>query len=279
MNQLVSVIIPCYNDYLYIEEAIASINNQTYTNIEIIIIDDGSNLKTKNVLKNLVQNNLQLLTQENNGPSSARNLGIHNAIGNYILTLDADDLFAPTFIEKAVEVLEKNPKIGIVTCGINCFTKQNGIFYKYKPKGGTIKDFMYRNSACGNSMYRKECWSRVGGYDEKMKKGYEDWEYHVAITKNGWDAYVINEYLFNYRNKQNSVSEISNKYYEEMNTKYVFLKHNDVYENDFEGVIDYLIKLTNKYKNNEIKRLNSIDYRMGKTILKPLRFIKKFFVK
>ncbi len=98
-NLLVSIIIPCYNDEQYIEQCVNSALNQTYSNIEVIVVDDGSNRKTKTVLKKLEPNITTLITQNNQGQSTARNVGIRYAKGNYILVLDSDDYFEPTFCE------------------------------------------------------------------------------------------------------------------------------------------------------------------------------------
>lgn len=273
----VSIVIPCYNDKKYIEESVNSALSQTYGLFEIIIVDDGSDLETKEILRQLQNDRIKLITQENKGLSAARNVGIQKAIGDYILTLDADDFFEPDFLEKAVSILECNNEVGVVTCYCNYFNDKGGILYAYKPAGGDINDFLYKNSAIGNSLFRKQCWIDAGGYDEKMRKGYEDWEFWISVTKNDWKVYVIEEFLFNYRKKENSMLQTTNLFYEEENYKYVLNKHKELYKEDFNKTVDFLLQLSLRYKKNEVKRLNSIDYRLGYTILKPLRFLKKKF--
>ena len=86
-DSLISIIIPCYNDAQYIEQAVNSALNQTYINKEVIVIDDGSNFETKAVLKKLEPKITKLITQENKGQSTARNVGIREAKGNYILQI------------------------------------------------------------------------------------------------------------------------------------------------------------------------------------------------
>lgn len=273
----VSIVIPCFNDGIYIKDAVDSALNQTFKDFEIIIVDDGSNIETHNVLKTIVHSKVKLIVQENKGLSAARNIGFEKAKGVYVLTLDADDVFEPSFLEKAVVVLDSYKDVGFVSCFVNSFTELNKPFYKNEPKGGNIENFLFRNNAVGNSLYRKKCWELVGGYDEAMKKGYEDWEFHVAITKRGWRSYIIKEYLFNYRNKPNSMLKISNKNYEEENVKYVFNKHKDIYSINYEKVVDYLLGIALRHKHNEIKRINSIDFKIGRLVLKPLRLFKKLF--
>ena len=104
---LISIIIPCYNDAKYIEQSVNSALNQTYSNKEVIVVDDGSNVETKQILKKLEPKLIKLITQENKGQSTARNVGINAAKGEYILTLDSDDYFEPTFLEKLFPVLRR----------------------------------------------------------------------------------------------------------------------------------------------------------------------------
>ena len=96
---LISIIIPCYNDSDFIEKAVQSALHQTYPNIEVIVVDDGSNTRTKQVLHVLRPSITKLITQENKGQSTARNVGIGAAKGYYILTLDSDDFFEFSFCD------------------------------------------------------------------------------------------------------------------------------------------------------------------------------------
>lgn len=108
MNPKVSVVIPYYNDKKYIAETLESVSQQTYQNIEIILVDDGStDEESVRVFDSIQLKDGEKLHEKNAGPSKARNLGISHASGKYILPLDADDKIAPSYIEKAVVVLEK----------------------------------------------------------------------------------------------------------------------------------------------------------------------------
>ncbi|MGG8363830.1 glycosyltransferase family 2 protein, partial [Bacillus cereus] len=110
-KQLVSVVIPLYNTEKYIEETMQSILDQTYKNIEIVIVDDGSKDQSPSIVKNLAEKypgQVKYVHQKNQGVSVARNTGIENASGEYIAFLDSDDLWHPTKIEKQVESMHKN---------------------------------------------------------------------------------------------------------------------------------------------------------------------------
>lgn len=275
--KLVSIVIPCYNDKEYIEESVNSALNQSYQHFEIIIVDDGSDEKTKKVLSNLHHQKIKLITQVNKGLSAARNVGIAHASGDFILTLDADDFFENSFLEKAVAVLNSDQSVGVVSCFSNYFVDKYKIIYRSCPNGGKIDDFLYRNNASANSLFRKQCWLDAGGYDEKMKNGYEDWEFWISVTKQNWSVFILEEFLFNYRKKEVSMLQTTNLLFEEENYKYVLYKHQELYKKDFSKTLDFLLKLSLRYKNNEFKRINSIDYQVGKNLLKPFRRIKRWF--
>ena len=106
----VSVIIPTYNRAEMVKEAIQSVLVQTYTDYEIIVVDDGSTDNTCDVVAGL-SDKVRYLHQQNAGPSSARNRGIHLARGKYIAFLDSDDLFLPAKLEKQVACMERNPEV------------------------------------------------------------------------------------------------------------------------------------------------------------------------
>ena len=118
-NPMISIVVACYNDADYIEQAIDSGRNQTHGNIEIIVVDDGSNEKTKSVL-GIIENKIEkLIFQENQGVSVARNKGIEASNGKYIMILDSDDYLEPTFLERAVMEFKADPKVRMVSCYAN----------------------------------------------------------------------------------------------------------------------------------------------------------------
>ncbi len=127
-TQLVSVIVPLYNAEKYIEETMESILNQTYKNIEIVIVDDGSKDQSSSIVKNFKKKypeQIQYILQENQGVSVARNTGIENANGEYISFLDSDDLWHSTKIEKQIESMHKN-NMNACYCGFMNFYEETG---------------------------------------------------------------------------------------------------------------------------------------------------------
>ncbi|MEC3331945.1 glycosyltransferase family A protein [Bacillus cereus] len=127
-KQLVSVVIPLYNTEKYIEETMQSILDQTYKNIEIVIVDDGSKDQSPSIVKNLAEKypgQVKYVHQKNQGVSVARNTGIENASGEYVAFLDSDDLWHPTKIEKQVESMHKN-NMDACYCGYMNFYEEIG---------------------------------------------------------------------------------------------------------------------------------------------------------
>lgn len=273
----VTAIIPCYNDGGNIQEALDSLVTQTVLPDKIIIIDDGSDKETLEILKNIENPLVEIIFQENCGVCVARNVGIFKAQTSYILTLDADDRFEPEFIEKAVHILFKNNAVGVVCCYYKEFGSGSVNPDVIMPKGGSARDFLVKNNGLGNALFRKQCWEEVKGYDVAFKKGYEDWDFWLSILKNNWTMEVIKEPLFWYRKKLFSRDTMAVFKYDYELRIQLFEKHRDVYLENFDTFTRQVI-----YKNIDTKRQlkktkDTLDYRLGHTILNPLRRIKKLF--
>lgn len=195
----VSIIIPCYNQGHYVKEAVESALSQTYMNIEIVCVNDGSTDNSAEVLENLAKKYKQIVffnERENHGVVYARNMAIQAASGEYILPLDADDKIEPAYVEKAVKILEENPKIGIVYCEARFFGTQNGV---WKLPEFNLDRMLYENTIFCCAMFRKTDFQKAGGYKEYMNHGYEDWDLWLSFVEQGLEVYRIDEILFNYR--------------------------------------------------------------------------------
>ena len=277
MNK-VSVVIPCYNQANFLSEAIQSIVKQTHDNWECFIVDDGSPDITKIIAEKWCgkDSRIHYLYQENGGLSSARNFGIKNANSDYILTLDADDKYEKTFIEKALKVLDNNSKIGVVSSWVKRFKDDKEIAI-IKPNGKTIDDFLFQNACNGTSLFRRKCWVEVGGYDENMKTGYEDWEFYIRVCNSGWQVHVIPESLFFYRQHTFSMRLDAYANHDVAIKKYLYSKHKELYLNNYEKMIEYFLTTISLEKKNNVKIENKIDFKVGSLILKPFRLIKYLF--
>ncbi len=269
----VSIVISCYNDS-FVKQALKSAHSQNYRNKEIIVVDDGSDGETKAVIKSSEDYFDVLIEQQNQGQSIARNAGIKKASGEYILNLDSDDYFEPSFTKKAVEKFETDEFVKIVTCKARRFD-QKGTIDIFTPRGGEIDSFLFSNSALGSSMFKKKDWEETGGYEEKLPiLGFEDWEFYIQLLKNGGYAYVLPEVLFHYHVRPgNTTSRI--KHEKQKKFKEIILKHSDLYKVNFEDLIHELFARIERIESEKYKVSESLDFKTGKLVLKPLRYLKR----
>lgn len=212
MNPKVSVIIPCFNMGDYVNEAILSaLNYPDQAMIEIIVVNDGSNDNgyTKNVLNAYLDiPNVTIINQENSGLGAARNNGIKAAKAEYIIPLDADNKLRESYITKGVNILDQFPDVAIVY-GDN---RQFGLNNRDVIVGEfDIAKLLAKNYIDACVVLRKSSWEAINGYDEQMPvMGYEDWDLNLRVFFKGWEFYYINEIVFDYRVRENSMLINSN---------------------------------------------------------------------
>lgn len=196
----VSVIMPCYNDGQYLQEAIDSVNLAQNLNTEIIIIDDGStDSRTREILAQLGHERIHVLQAGHAGPSAARNLGIRSAQGRYILPLDADDRIEQEYIEKARQLLQERPEIGVVYCHADLFGKESG---PWKLPDYSFDRMLVQNLVFVSAMFRKDDWEAVGGFRTDMESGMEDYDFFIGILALNKEIVQLPETLFHYRIKK-----------------------------------------------------------------------------
>lgn len=193
----VSIVVPCYNAGDLIFEAVESALAQTYGDVEIVIVDDGStDARTREILHSSSWPRTRIIRQENAGPAAARNRAVAAAVGEYILPLDADDRIDPTYVEKAVAVLEARPDVGVVYCKAMRFGAENGPWHL---PAYSLRELVIDNVIFVTAMYRREDWKAVGGYNEFLRHGVEDYEFWVKIVALGREVIQLDDFLFHYR--------------------------------------------------------------------------------
>ncbi|MCG6137601.1 MAG: glycosyltransferase family 2 protein [Nostoc sp. LLA-1] len=209
----VSVIIPAYNAMQYLPETISSVLQQTFSDFEVLIIDDGSSDNIKEWVLNLTDKRVKLISQTNQGVSVARNTGINQAKGEYIAFLDADDLWYATKLEKQIRCLDNNPEIGLVhswMAVINEEGKATGKFMNSDAEGDVWKQIVEKNTvACSSVMVRRCCFQRWGMFLPRQNEcpvDVEDWEMWIRIAAH-YPFAVIKEPLILYRQHTNSTSK------------------------------------------------------------------------
>lgn len=225
----VSVIMPCYNDGAYLAEAVASLQKQTYRDIELIVIDDGSDdPSTIEALNSLTFPMLTILHTNHIRPAAARNRGIKQAHGEYILPLDSDDTIEPEYIERAVKTLDENPNVGIVYCHADLFGEMNG---KWDLPDFSMEMELLDNCIFVTSMFRKKDWESVGGFDSNgFTHGMEDYDFWLSILGLGREVVQFPDVYFHYRIKPRSRTTDFNSNYNEVQNTYIRLyeRHRDL---------------------------------------------------
>jgi glycosyltransferase involved in cell wall biosynthesis len=196
----VSIVIPCFDQAEYLPGAIESALAQTVPPHEIIVVNDGSTDNTSDVARGYP---VTLIEQRNRGVSAARNAGIRAATGVWVATLDADDALAPRFIERMVG------KDDIVSCVIRTVGARSERWAPPREHPVNV-DFVRNNQIICCSLFRREVWERIGGNDEAMLDGYEDWDFWTRATFAGFTVTVVDEELFRYRVYDHDRSERQN---------------------------------------------------------------------
>jgi glycosyltransferase involved in cell wall biosynthesis len=229
MTPQISIIIPCYNQGQYVLDAISSVEQYPDKSVyEIIIINDGSTDENSiAVLKSLEEKGYHVINQNNQGLSMARNSGIALSKGKYILLLDQDNKIRPAYIDKGIQILDSHPEVGIVYGNSLHFGDVNKI---YKTGVFNIKKLLYENYIDACIVMRKKVWEETGGYD-KMVSAYCDWDINLCAYELGWKFQYVNEILFEYRVRKDSMlRQLTNS--GEL-TNYIARKHGILYRTEF----------------------------------------------
>ncbi len=202
----VSVVIPCYDQAQYLPDAVRSVVAQTFTDWEIVIVDDGSPDDTAEVAGRLrigFGERIRLVRQSNRGLSAARNAGIVAALGRYILPLDADDRIEPAMLEVGLQVLTSDASIAFVYTDAVHFDEQSErIVHAAEYR---FDDLTAVNMPNYCALFRREAWEAAGGYNPNMRWGYEDWDFWLSCGENGYYGQRVAEPLFRYRVRQDSM--------------------------------------------------------------------------
>lgn len=198
----VSVVIPCYNAGELLHEAVASALAQTHADTEVVVVDDGStDPATQRVLGEIAGPRVTVIRQANAGPAAARNRAIAAATGEYILPLDADDRFDPSYAAKALAAMQADPSLGIVYCDAMKFGAESGI---WQLPAFSLREMAVDNVIFCSSLFRKADWAAVGGYRESLRHGMEDYEFWLRLLALGRGVAKIPEPLFFYRIQERS---------------------------------------------------------------------------
>ena len=183
---LISVVIPVFNGEITIQETIESVLNQTFSDFEIIVINDGSTDSTLEIVSNILDPRLNVLTYPNAGLAASRNRGITLSKGEYIAFLDADDLWTPDKLEAQLDLLQANSEAAVAYSWTNCIDKQNSFLrrgYYLSVSGEVYQHLLLTNflENGSNPLIRHQALKAVGGFDESLKSS-EDWEMYLRLA-------------------------------------------------------------------------------------------------
>lgn len=204
---LVSVVVPHYNLLEFLPETLASIRAQTYRNIEIIVVDDGStDPGVPAALDALEAEGVRVVRQPNGGLSAARNAGLAAARGEFVLPVDADDIVSPTYIEKAVRALLAEPGAAYATALVGYFREEPRRHFGGWVPLGLHRDLLpiHNCAGCCMAVFRKDAVVAAGGYTTELTS-YEDWDLYCMLAERGWTGVILPEFLLHYRIRPNSM--------------------------------------------------------------------------
>lgn len=224
---LVSVIIPAYNAEETLLETIQSVLSQTFTDLEILIIDDGSSDNTVAIARAVQDPRVRVYTFKNGGAAMARNRGIAHSTGEFLSFIDSDDLWTPNKLEKQLDALQHMPDAGGVYSWTLIMNESGEKFYpgNCESYSGDVYAHLLLSNFIGsgsNMLVRRTASDTIGGFDTTLHS-HEDWDYYLRLSQN-WLFAVVSEPQILYRKREDSVC--SNF---EVMERYIFILHDKMF--------------------------------------------------
>lgn len=263
-NDLVSVVVPIYKVEKYLDRCVKSIINQTYKNIEVILVDDGSPDNCPKMCDDYKKKDkrIKVIHKKNGGLSSARNVGIQNATGKYICFIDSDDYIEKDYVKRMYEVISKE-KLDFVVCNYNRV-------YDNKIQKCEVDKFKTENfitPAAWNKMYKKSLFDKIS-FPEGLY--YEDLGTFPRLYCHGNKYKIVEGYLYNYVQNSNSIMyQTNNKIFDiykifDLNYDYI-KKYNKELILNLEMAYIFHVIVGTTYRNAKSKDFN---YKKFKSIKK-----------
>ena len=233
---LVSVVVPVYNMAQYLGETLASILASTYSNIEVIVVNDGSTDGTAVVAGEYAKKDerVSVISQPNRGVCVARNAGVSRAKGEYILPVDADNRIAAGFIASALACFKQNPALKVVAPRAEFFGARTG---EWKLPPFSLSLLARKNIMDTCALYRKEDWEKVGGYCEEIM-AREDWEFWISVLKDGGEVCRLPEVSLYYRVREGS-KRVTDRNLKRHVVDVLNKRHPEFFERELGGPLHY----------------------------------------
>jgi glycosyltransferase involved in cell wall biosynthesis len=267
----VSIVIPCYNHGVMLREALASVEQVRNANLlEVIIVDDGSSeAETTRILEEVGQAGHSVVAQSNRGLSAARNVGIRLAKGEFILPLDSDNRVRDAYLNEAASLLKDNPSLDVIYADAEYFGERNG---RWHVPEFDLSSLIRANFIDACALYRKSLWEKVGGYDEQMLMGLEDWEFWLRVAFHGGSFVHLPQIGFDYRVREDSLSRKMLPHIAEI-TDYIFAKPGMACYKLIHGTDEEVQQLRAGIRSMQ----HSLSYRLGRGLLAPARLLRKLW--
>lgn len=196
----ISIVTACYNQGRYIGEMLESVYCQTFDNYEVIIVNDGSDDDTRQILEGINNSGVKVIHTARRGPAAARNTAINHSRAQIILNLDADDMIAPDLLEKGWEILSSDPDAGIAYCDADFFGFKGG---KFENPDFSIEAMLINNLIPSMSFFRKDDFEDIGGFSDELIYGLEDWDFWLSIIEKERKVVKITDSKAFYRTYEN----------------------------------------------------------------------------
>jgi O-antigen biosynthesis protein len=297
-NPLISVIIPCYNQGRFIDEAVNSVLNQTFQDFEIIIVNDGSDDEyTSEKLTNYIKSKTRVIHTDNKGLSAARNSGFNEARGEFVQYLDADDTILPSKFEEQLEIFNHDPSVDICFSDYRIYDIDKKTFLNHSscdfPGDDRIWDFLFTwergwNIPIHCALFKRKVWDDNMPFNEKLK-AKEDWLMWCELAVRNKNFRFLDKqyaiYRYHSSNMTKNITEmhytfflaayyimqiIPDKYKDEFLKQTIVHINSSMERNIFPELTNQIIDLKNRFSEMD----KTIDYRVGHFLLKPYRFIK-----
>ena len=275
----VSIVIPCHNQGTNLREAVASIEQVRNANLlEVIVVDDGSSeIKTRKILDELEQEGHYVLPEPNRGLGAARNAGIRQAKGEFILPLGSDNRLRDAYLNEGVSLLKNNICLGVVYADAEYFGDRSGRSH--------VQEFDLLSMIRGNfidacALFRKNLWEEVGGYDEQMPwTGWEDWDFWLRVAYRQGTFVHLAKVGFDHRVRSDSLRLQAHEHRLDL-LNYIFGKPEMASYRLIREMDEHAQILRAQIQSMEdlVRSIQGLrSYRLGRGLLAPARLLRKLW--
>lgn len=200
-----SVVVACYNSGSYLDEALDSIYAQSFGDFELILADDGSSddATRQALARARLRPRAALLRLPHRGAPAARNAALARARGEFLCAVDSDDRVLETWFEDAIAVLDREPALSFVSHWLRAFGDED---WEWRPEGCDLPSVLDTFNLNGAALVRRAALEAVGGYDESMAQGCEDWDLWIRLVAAGHRGVILPRVYYLYRQRAGSLS-------------------------------------------------------------------------